>query len=280
MTDVAIAKTSELGPDDYFTITEGGPQHSEAILVTPDLARAWLDKRNKINRPLRDTHVDQFIWILKNGRWLFSQFGPGFDRAGNLNDGQHRLTAIVRSGIAARMWVTFNTEATYKDAIDTCVLPRRAHDVLPLSPREVAICNALIELERGSASHGSTEKVAAAHAQHGVGIEWTIRAFPFQRGITASLMAAHAYAYPVAQREVAAFTKQFLSHTAASEDAPAVVLHRYLDRSSRARLKNRDVGFAALRCLEAHCKGKALPRLSVSDAGFTYFAERRAAKGM
>jgi hypothetical protein len=272
--------TCELGPDDYFTIMEGGPQHSEEIVVTPEIARAWLAARNKINRPISERHVEQFVWILKNDRWLFSNFGPSFNRAGELLDAQHRLTAVVRSGISARMWVTFNVEASYHDAIDTCVLPRRAHEVLSLSPREVAICNALIEIECGSASHGSTDKVAEEYAQHRHGVQWAARAFPFKRGITASLMAAHAFAYPVAQREVAAFAKQFLSHTGESDDAPAAVLHRYLERSSRVRLKGRDVAFAVLRCLEMHCKGRPIGRISINDAALKYFGDRRAAKGM
>ena len=280
MTNTAMTMSCELGPDDYFTITEGGPQHAEWVLVTPDLARAWLEKRNQINRPLRDGHVEKFIWILKDKRWFSSNFGPCFNCQGFMLDGQHRLTAVVRSGITARMWITFNVVGTYFDPIDTDIIVRRPYDVLPISPRDVAICNALLELERGSTSRGSVDKVAASHAQHRTGIEWATRAFPFQRGITASLIAAHAYAYPVAQRDVAAFAKQFLSYTATSDDAPSVLLHRYLDRSSRARLRGRDVAFAALRCLEAHCKGKPLPRLSVTDAGFAYFADKRAARGL
>jgi hypothetical protein len=93
-------------------------------------------------------------------------------------------------------------------------------------------------------------------------------------------MAAHAFAYPAAPREVGKFAEQFLAHTGSSANEPAVVLHRFLERSSRATVKGRDLSFAALRCLEAHCKRQLITRLAVTDAGLTYFAERRAAKGL
>lgn len=267
----------ELTADDYFTITADGPQHSEEILVTPALATAWL-ARNKINRVLSEAHVDRFVWLIQNAKWTLTHLGPGFNREGRLIDGQHRLTAVGRAGIAVRMWVTFNIDASYGAPIDTCVLPRRVHDVLLLSQREVAICHALMELEGGTKARGTPEKVAATRDEHRTGIDWAMRAFPFQRGITAALQAAHAFAYPAAPREVAAFAKQFLAHTAASTEEPAVALHRYLERSSRARIKGREVSLVALRCLEAHCKKKALSRLSVTDSGLAYFVERRGAK--
>jgi hypothetical protein len=273
-------KTSiEFEPDDYFEIFRGDQMVTETILVTPTIAAAWL-KRNLGNRPLVEKHVEDLVWEMKNGKFRTTPQGLAFNLREELVDGQHRLTAIVRSGMSIEMRVTFNFDGSFDSPIDTGLRLRRAHDILHLSPRDVAVCNGLIALERGAHARGSASKVAEVHTEHREGIEWVARTFPFQRGITASLMGAHAFAYPAAPRAVGTFAEQFLSHTGSNANEPAVVLHRFLERSSRATVKGRDLSLAALRCLEAHCKRQLITRLAVTDAGLTYFAERRAAKGV
>ncbi|MGO8993924.1 MAG: hypothetical protein ACLQVI_11385 [Polyangiaceae bacterium] len=276
---MACKNTIELGPDDYFTIFEEGGMQTETIAVTPELAKAWL-QRNVINRPLVERHVEDLVWEVKNGQWKLTHQGIAFNRRGELIDGQHRLTAIARAGGTMHVRVTFNVDGSYDSPIDTGLRVRRAHDILHLTPRDVAICNALLALERSSHHQGSASKIGQVHAQHRAGIDWVKQTFPFQRGITASLLAAHAFAHPAAPRDVASFAKQFLSHTGSSSNEPAIVLHRYLERSSRTALRGRELSFAALRCLEAHCQGQTLARLSATESGLTYFAELRAAKGI
>jgi hypothetical protein len=273
-------KTSiEFEADDYFEIFRGDDMVTETILVTPTIAAAWL-KRNLGNRPLVERHVDDLVWEMKNGKFRTTPQGLAFNLDEELVDGQHRLTAIVRSGVSIELRVTFNFDGSFDSPIDTGLRLRRAHDILHLSPRDVAVCNCLIALERGPHARGSASKIAEVHAEHREGLAWVAQTFPFQRGITASLMAAHVFAYPVRPSEVAAFAAQFLAHTGSSPNEPAVVLHRFLERSSRATGKGRDMTLAALRCLEAHCKGQTLVRLAATDAGLAYFAEQRAAKGL
>jgi hypothetical protein len=273
-------KTSiEFEPTDYFEIFRGEKMVTETILVTPKVAAAWLE-RNLGNRPLVERHVEDLVWEMKNGKFQTTPQGLIFNTCEELVDGQHRLTAIVRSGISIEMRVTFNFEGTYDSPIDTGLRLRRAHDILHIPHREVAICNSLLALEHTARMRGSASKIAEVRAQHRGGIEWVTQTFPCRRGITSSLMAAHAFAYPAAPRDVGRFAEQFLSHTGSSPNEPAVALHRFLERSSRATMNGRDLSFATLRCLEAHCKRQMIARLTVTDAGLTYFAERRAAKGL
>ena len=272
-------KTSDFEPNDYFVIFRGDKMVTETILVTPTVAAAWLE-RNVSNRPLVEKHVDDLVWEMKNGKFKTTPQGLIFNLQEELVDGQHRLTALHRSGVSIEMRVTFNFDGSYDSPIDTGLRLRRAHDILHISAREVAICNALLVLERSSQRRGSAARIAEVHVNHRGGLDWVGQTFPCQRGITASLMAAHAFAYPVAPRAVGAFADQFLAHTGSSPNEPAVVLHRFLERSSRATMRGRDLSLAALRCLEAQCKRQTIARLAVNDAGLTYFAELRAAKGM
>jgi hypothetical protein len=265
--------------DDYIELFRGEEIRTETIRVTPEIAKSWLT-RNVINRALSEKHVDDLVWEVKNGKWKLTHQGIAFNVLGELIDGQHRLHAIIRANLPMDVRVTFNVEGGYDSPIDNGRV-RRVHDILRCSSRDVAICNALLTLERTPRTRGgSASRIDDAFAQHRVGVEWAKKMFPFQRGITASLVAAHAYAYPVAPRPVEKFATQFLAHTGASSNEPAIALHRYIERSSRATVKGRDLSLAALKCVEAYCKGKTLARLSVNDDGLTYFAEQRAAKGL
>jgi hypothetical protein len=272
------ANSSDFTLAEYFELFEGEGIVTETILVTPDFAREAL-ARNIINRPLSEQHVDELVWEQTAGKWELTHQGIAFNLARAMIDGQHRCTAVVRSGIPALMRVTFNLAADFTAPIDTGLKVRQPKDVLRLSGREQAICNALITLERGSHRKGSAARIAGVHAFHRAGIDWAKQAFPYQRGITAQLMAGHAFAYPVAPRQVRSFAQQFLSHTGSSVQEPAVALRRFLERTARGG-EDRALMLAVLRCLEAYCKGQPLARLSATESGLAYFLEQRAKKGL
>ncbi len=95
--------------------------------VTPELADLWLTKHNNINRNLSQSTVDSYALDMKNGRWALTHQGIAFDTDGNLQDGQHRLWAIVLSGVTLQMNVargvpvedsTSGTNLKTMDAID------------------------------------------------------------------------------------------------------------------------------------------------------------------
>lgn len=67
--------------------------------ITPELAAEWL-KSNTHNRPLRSTTVDAYARDMKTNRWSPNHQGIAFSLSGALLDGQHRLSAIVASGVA------------------------------------------------------------------------------------------------------------------------------------------------------------------------------------
>lgn len=78
---------------------------SKWVDVGPDLATTWL-QRNVCNRPLRSATVNAYARQMTRGEWLPIPQGLAFDTAGNLLNGQHRLEAIVQSGVTVRLMVT------------------------------------------------------------------------------------------------------------------------------------------------------------------------------
>lgn len=74
--------------------------------VTPDIAQKYLD-RNKLNRPVKDWHVNQLANDMTNGNFVENgENGVTFDWNGNIAGGQHTLKAIVKSGKTVKFRVT------------------------------------------------------------------------------------------------------------------------------------------------------------------------------
>lgn len=76
------------------------------IDVTPGIAAEFL-LRNHNNRPVKDSRVAQFADMMSRGEWPYTGEAIKFDTNGDLLDGQHRLLAIVRSGVVLKMHVIY-----------------------------------------------------------------------------------------------------------------------------------------------------------------------------
>jgi hypothetical protein len=75
-------------------------------MVTPQVA-GWLLRLNTHNRSLNKSRCLRFKSILQRDLWINTGEPIIVSREGTINDGQHRLTAIHETGIAAPMDVRF-----------------------------------------------------------------------------------------------------------------------------------------------------------------------------
>lgn len=71
-------------------------------LVTPEMAATYLVS-NHNNRRLDMFHVRKLSKDIREGKWVLNGDSVRFDTNGNLIDGQHRLHAILHSGISIPM---------------------------------------------------------------------------------------------------------------------------------------------------------------------------------
>lgn len=78
---------------------------SEVMLIGPQQAKEWLERKAK-NRNFNQKHIDYLANEIKMGRWRLTHQGIAFNDKGELIDGQHRLAAIIKAGIAVSMFVT------------------------------------------------------------------------------------------------------------------------------------------------------------------------------
>jgi len=107
------------------------------ITISPELAAEILTERNIQNRSLDKRQVSRYVNEMVNGRWRVHGNGIQFDKTGRLIDGQHRLQAIVESGLSQAFMVTFGVEP---DAIVTIDEGRRRSnfDVASIAGIEVS----------------------------------------------------------------------------------------------------------------------------------------------
>lgn len=99
----------------------------EQILVTPELAMKWLDK-NESNRPIKQSVIERYSHDLRAGRWGLTHQGIAFKKSGALGDGQHRLWAIVETGIPVLMNVFWDVPDDSFEFVDAGIV-RTARDI-------------------------------------------------------------------------------------------------------------------------------------------------------
>lgn len=81
------------------------PDKPIVMLVTPEIAADWLDNRNIKNRSKSSVTGRRYARLMEAKRWKCTHQGIAFDREGWLIDGQHRLMAIVATGIPVKLFV-------------------------------------------------------------------------------------------------------------------------------------------------------------------------------
>lgn len=74
-------------------------------LVTPEMAKEFLQRNSNNYRKLSESVVRSYRIDMESGNWKFNGDSVKFNKSGLLVDGQHRLTAIVRSGVSVPMVV-------------------------------------------------------------------------------------------------------------------------------------------------------------------------------
>ena len=131
-----------------------GPTVSVETLL-PEQAEEML-AANDENRPLKFRHVERLSAALRDGRWKPNGESIKISEDGRLLDGQHRLTACVKTGIPLTTVVARNVS---KDAYATIDIgsKRTAADLLgkvykvPSSGGVAASIRWLVALRRGAA---------------------------------------------------------------------------------------------------------------------------------
>lgn len=114
------------------------------IMVTPEKAAAWL-KLNVKNRAIKKYFVERYKKDFISKQWAAIGDPIRFNKEGRMMDGQHRLTAIVATGVSVKMQVCVGIEPEAFAYIDSGAR-RVASDVLRMegvsrAPAVAAVVN-------------------------------------------------------------------------------------------------------------------------------------------
>lgn len=102
------------------------------VRVTPELAQKLLDKYNVKNRGIRRSKLNELVTSINNGDWNPDN-GEAITITKNnvMSNGQHRLRAIVKTGVTIDMHIILNVSNESIKTIDTGA-NRTARDLLTL----------------------------------------------------------------------------------------------------------------------------------------------------
>lgn len=107
-----LAEWLNRGQSETFTVT---------VDMTPDLA-ARIVECNDHNRPLRwagpARTVASYKAAMERGEWVLNGAPVVMSKDGLLNDGQHRLQAVIKAGIAVPMDIKFGVARETRHTID------------------------------------------------------------------------------------------------------------------------------------------------------------------
>lgn len=87
-------------------------------VISPDIAEQYLALNFKTNRKLSPKNVYKHTSHMQKGKWLISTDCIGFDTLGRLINGQHRLTAVVRSNTSQPFIVVRNLPVQCAQILD------------------------------------------------------------------------------------------------------------------------------------------------------------------
>lgn len=103
---------------------------TEVRTITPFVAKEML-QRNPNNRKLSDGHVAFLANEMKKGNWLFDAQPIRLAESGSLLDGQHRLNAVVTSGLEQKFLIVSGIQSEAFKVMDTG-RNRNAGDILSI----------------------------------------------------------------------------------------------------------------------------------------------------
>lgn len=123
--------------------------------ITPNKAAEML-RHNRENRPMSQVTVDLYASQMLCGRWRLCDNDPICLTAGDdyvLLNGQHRLQAVVKSGVGCDFWVNTNAKKENFDVMDIGH-NRRVHAILQIkgyknTNRMASIVGATLKLRNG-----------------------------------------------------------------------------------------------------------------------------------
>lgn len=133
--------------------------------ITPANAAKILEAKNIKNRAISRGKLGEYINSMKNGEWLFNGDSIRISSDGVLLDGQHRLTAVARSGVSQYFVLIENMQKEVGLTIDIGKV-RNGGDVLAL---EAGVTNSIAQTMSGAIKAFNKHESNKTMSRSGIG---------------------------------------------------------------------------------------------------------------
>lgn len=257
-----IQQANEIMPPSQVTVA--------VELITPDQARQYLGF-NTHNRKCRTNKVLAYANDMRSGNWQMNGASISFGADGVLQDGQHRLMAIIEADVPVAMLVVKGLQPSAQDTIDTGI-QRKLSDVLTLKGEfsATALATAIRSVyiwQSGDRSFGGQSKGSVATMPQLIkcfeGNQWIRDLCPLMQRIARNaklpiaVNAALVYAFNVADpTDAEFFWERLMSEEGHEKGDPIFALRRSL-LSSKDHRGTRNVNYLAAITIKAWNKYRA-----------------------
>jgi hypothetical protein len=244
----------------------------ELVHVTPEVAERFLEK-NHSNRKVRESVVDTYAKDMTEGRWEQTHQGIAFDSDGNLMDGQHRLMAIVKSGVSLEMIVAHNVESRVN--IDNHA-KRNLTDTTGWNKYYISMAKTILDnLSYGKVHYASSAEILDFMEKHKEHLEFALELTQTAKlglRVSAVKSAFFAASYHEDKDRLIEFANIIKSGVYAdySKDGVAIMLREWLmsDKLRHYRSLRRATYLMVENAIRQFCKGKVPGKLQTKSEPF------------
>lgn len=244
-----------------------GPERV-TMMIGPDQAKALLEKLHPMQRSVTRRAVAEYAETMKAGLWTLSPHGIVIDYDGRLVDGQHRMLAVVKSGVTCEFDVCYLPAGASVRGIDR----GRSRTLTNLAEMEgvlekgsgkqlVPAARVLYCLSLDRADDRDFDAVLAKIIEKsGEDLRSAIRIFG-RDAKAAFPIGAVAYALPTAPKLIEGIVKRVRDNDGLTKNSGAWHLQRILaDRKTfrSTRDYNVDNALRVLRALQAEMSGETI----------------------
>lgn len=247
----------------------------DVMEINKKTAEQWLKKNHDANRVISPGTVASLAQDMRSGNWKVTHQGICFDGEGRLIDGQHRLQAVVESGVTVKMLVCRNQNAELMDPIDRTRV-RSIGMIVGIRNQWVSACKMLKFLEAGSIANRTNRQTVSETLEvynHHEAMFQKTEGHP-RKQLFGGTIAALIWAMPINEGVTLEFWDKLSRGDMIGPGNPVYSLRNWFLRGAGAN-RPEDMCFATLNAFRHYFHGKKMTAVFTGESGYRAITTQR-----